>query len=99
MSNESQPVMLHILGKEYPVVCPPGEKEALLTAARYLSEKMKEIKSSGKVIGVERVIVMAALNITHELLRERGQKEGLREQSKQIQALQHKIEVALEECR
>lgn len=99
MSDESQPVMLHILGKEYPVVCPPGEKEALLTAARHLSEKMKEIKNSGKVIGVERVIVMAALNITHELLREQGQKEGLRDQSKRIQALQHKIDAALEEYR
>ncbi len=97
MSDEAQPIMLHILGKEYRIVCPSGEEEALLTAAQYLSERMKEVRSSGKVIGVERVAVMTALNITHELLQERLQREGAREQSKRIQALQQKIEMALEQ--
>lgn len=99
MNDEAQPVMLHILGKEYRVVCPPGEEEALLTAARYLNKKMEEIKASGKIIGVERVAVMTALNITHELLREQSRKEGERELSKRIQTLRHKVEAALEECR
>lgn len=97
MSDEAQPVMLNILGKEYRIVCPSGEEEALLTAAQYLSKRMKEIRGSGKVIGVEQVAVITALNITHELLQERLQREGVREQSKRIQALQQKIEMALEE--
>lgn len=100
MNDEApQPVVLHVLGKEYRVVCPPGEEESLLTAARYLSGKMEEIKASGKIIGVERVAVMTALNIAHELLREQGKKEGERELSKRIETLRHKVEAALEECR
>jgi cell division protein ZapA len=97
MSDATEPVRLHILGKEYRVVCPSGEEESLLTAARYLNKKMKEIKNSGKVIGVERVAVMAALNITYELLQERKQKEREDEQDKRIEILQRKVEAALEE--
>ncbi|ADE16733.1 protein of unknown function DUF710 [Nitrosococcus halophilus Nc 4] len=99
MNDEAQPVVLHILGKEYRVACPPGEEEALLTAARYLNKKMEEVKVGGKIIGVERVAVMTALNITHELLKEQSRKEGERELSKRIQTLRHKVEAALEECR
>jgi cell division protein ZapA len=97
MSGATEPVRLYILGKEYRVVCPSGEEESLLTAARYLNKKMKEIKNSGKVIGVERVAVMAALNITHELLQERKQKEKEHEQDKRIEVLQRKVEAALDE--
>jgi cell division protein ZapA len=99
MNDEAQPIVLHILGKEYRVVCPSGEEEALLTAARYLSKKMEEVKSSGKIIGVERVAVMTALNIAHELLQEHSRKEGERELNERIQTLRHKVEAALEECR
>ncbi|ADJ27506.1 cell division protein ZapA [Nitrosococcus watsonii] len=99
MNDEAQPVVLHILGKEYRVVCPPGEEEALLTAARYLSQKMEEIKAGGKIIGVERVAVMSALNIAHELLREQSRKEGERELNERIKSLRHKVEAVLEECR
>ena len=50
------------------MACPQEEQEALLRAARHLDTKMREIRSSGKVFGTERIAVMAALNITHELL-------------------------------
>lgn len=99
MNDEAQPVVLHILGKEYRVVCPSGEEEALLTAARYLNKKMEEIKAGGKIIGVERIAVMSALNIAHELLREQSKQEGERELNKRIQTLRHKVEAVLEECR
>ncbi len=57
-----------ILDKEYCIACPPEERENLEDAARYLDNRMRQIRSHGKVIGTERVAVMAALNITHQLL-------------------------------
>ncbi|AJE23062.1 cell division protein ZapA [Azotobacter chroococcum] len=66
----SQPhtITVHILDKDYCIACPPEERANLESAARYLDGKMREIRSSGKVIGADRVAVMAALNITHDLL-------------------------------
>ena len=68
MSELSPPIKVQILGKEYPVSCPDDEQHELLIAARYLDEKMREIRDIGRIIGTERIAVMAALNITHELL-------------------------------
>ena len=68
MSQKSTTVEVKILDKEYLVACPEEEREALIRAARHLDGKMREIRSSGKVFGVERIAVMAALNFTHELL-------------------------------
>lgn len=64
-----------ILGKELVIACPPDEREALQAAAAHLDRRMREIQESGKVIGTERCAVMAALNISNELLRAR--KEGV----------------------
>ncbi|MBM7063229.1 cell division protein ZapA [Pseudomonas sp. UL073] len=61
-------VTVHILDKDYCINCPPEERANLESAARYLDGKMREIRMSGKVIGADRVAVMAALNITHDLL-------------------------------
>ncbi|WP_017938092.1 cell division protein ZapA [Zestomonas thermotolerans] len=61
-------VTVHILDKDYCIACPPEERANLESAARYLDGKMREIRMSGKVIGADRIAVMAALNITHELL-------------------------------
>ena len=61
-------VSVDILDKEYQVACPPDEEAALTQAARYLDQHMRDIRSTGKVIGLERVAIMAALNISHELL-------------------------------
>ncbi len=68
MSNKPEAVEVRILEKEFRVACPPGEKESLLQAAEHLNEKMKEIRNSGKIIGSDRIAIMAALNITHEML-------------------------------
>jgi len=62
------PICLTILGKDYRVACREEEAEPLQAAATYLDEKMQAIRTSGRVIGIERVAVMAALNISHELL-------------------------------
>ena len=61
-------VSVTILGKDYQVSCPEEEVEALTNAARYLDQKMADIRASGKVVGLDRIAVMAALNISHELL-------------------------------
>ena len=67
-SNETVTVTVNILDKDYQVACPQSEVEALKVSARYLSEQMESIRSSGKVLGPDRSAVMAALNITNELL-------------------------------
>ncbi len=64
----SKGVNVKILGKDYQVACPEDLTHHLLDAALLLDNRMKEIRSSGKVIGVERIAVMAALNLAHELL-------------------------------
>lgn len=61
-------VTVHILDKDYCITCPQEERANLESAARYLDSKMREIRMGGKVIGADRIAVMAALNITHELL-------------------------------
>jgi cell division protein ZapA len=67
-----------ILGREYRVACGAGEREALLQAVAYLDARMREIRDSGKVSGVDRIAVMAALNIANELLRDRREHEARR---------------------
>ena len=59
---------LQIMDSEYRIACPPDEREALLTAAQHLNDTMLGIRNTGKVVGIERIAVMAALNISYELL-------------------------------
>lgn len=66
--SEETPISVQIMDSEYRVSCPPDEKEALLAAAQHLNDTMLDIKNTGKVAGAERIAVMAALNISYELL-------------------------------
>ena len=66
--SELSTVAVTILGKEYQVSCPADEVDALTRAARFLDGKMDEIRASGKVVGLDRIAVMAALNITNEFI-------------------------------
>lgn len=68
MSSELRPVTVSILDKDYLVTCSDEEREQLHTAVAFLNQKMQDVKNGGKVIGTERIAVMAALNIAHELL-------------------------------
>ncbi len=68
MPQHPTTVEVDILDKEYLVACPEESREALRQAARHLDAKMREIRASGKVFGTERIAVMAALNITHDML-------------------------------
>ncbi len=75
MTDKTSVASVNILDKEYRVACPNENQDALYSAARYLNDKMQEIRSSGKVIGTERIAVMAALNISYELMQSREQNE------------------------
>jgi len=59
---------ISIMGREFRISCSDNEQKELLKATEYLNNKMREIRDAGKVIGVERIAIMAALNITHEFL-------------------------------
>ena len=74
--SEANTLDVKILEKSYLISCPEDKKIALTEAAAHLDHKMREIRSSGKVHGVERIAVMAALNITHELLENNRDNEG-----------------------
>jgi cell division protein ZapA len=67
MSNP-QPISITILDKEYKVACPAGEQAALLASAKYLDEKMREVRDSGNILGAERIAVITALNIANDFL-------------------------------
>ena len=68
MSAEPKGLQINVMGREFRVACPEGEQKGLLDAVDYLNKKMGEIRDNGKVIGLERIAIMAALNIAHELL-------------------------------
>ncbi len=68
MSDTPQTVSVRILDKAYQVACPADEVDSLTEAAKFLDQRMAEIRTSGKVVGLDRIAVMAALNITHEFL-------------------------------
>ncbi len=70
--SDALSVTVRIMGREYTVVCPPDEHEALVASADFLNERMTAIRRRGKALGAERIAVMAALNISRELLEVRG---------------------------
>ena len=61
-------ITVNILDKEYQVACPEEQQAELIVSAKYLDKQMRTIRDTGKVIGLERIAVMAALNISYELL-------------------------------
>ena len=66
--SEAKSLQISIMGREFRVACPEEEQAGLLEAVDYLNKKMLEIRDAGKVIGLERIAIMAALNIAHEFL-------------------------------
>jgi cell division protein ZapA len=96
-----RPVRITILGKEYHIVCPQDERDGLMEAARQLESKMDEIRDSGRVFGAERIAVMAALNVTHELLLSGKNKDSEQvlepELHERVNSLQHRIDIVLTE--
>ncbi len=93
---ESKPVSIHIMGNEYHVASPADEVEKLEQAAKALDKRMREIKEGGRIMGLERVAVMAALNLSYELMHgERTSAEESNEINQRIKKLQEKVDSAL----
>lgn len=89
-------VTVRILDKEYAIACPPEEKPALLESVEVLSGKMREIRDSGKVVGLDRIAVIAALNVTHDMLRLRARDRRVEtEFSARLRALRERADAAL----
>ena len=65
-------VTISLLGREFRVACPEGEQKQLMASVDYLNRRMKEVRDTGKVVGNERIAIMAALNIAHELMSNPG---------------------------
>ena len=86
---------IHILGKEYQVNCPPEERDALERSAELLNEKMEEIRSGSQIIGLERIAVMAALNLAHDFIQTEQSAEQNSFASDVLQTMNSKIDSAL----
>lgn len=99
MSTEKTNTLdIKILDRDLRVACPEDERAELLDAVAYLDKRMREIRDAGKVTSVERIAIMAALNITHELLTTRlGSGFDMSEFKRRIQSMQATIDAALAE--
>lgn len=91
MNNE--PLNLNIMGRDFCITCPDEEREEILLAAAYLDKKIQEIKAEGKVIDSDRIAIIAALSISHELLTLRnGTSFDMDEFKRRIASLKKKVD-------
>jgi cell division protein ZapA len=99
----SQPhtVTVKILDKDYQVACPEDQEAQLVVSARYLDKQMRSIRDTGKVIGLERIAVMAALNISYELLQasEHSDSNETQPAGEPVNRLNRKLDDALYQLR
>jgi len=93
MSSDKNTTEITLLDRKYLIACPPQEQEDLLRAAHHLNQKMSEIRRAGKILSMERLSIMAALNITNEML----QRDDVNHNHEtQISRLTQKLDSALE---
>ena len=98
MTANGARVSVRILDKEYQVACPQEEHDDLLRCAQLLNQRMREIRDSGKIIGLDRIAVMAALNITHDLIAaDRADNKVDDALGDRIRMLRERVEAALEQ--
>lgn len=91
----TKPIDIAILGREFTVSCTDEERQGLLEAVDYLDNKMREIRDAGKIIGAERIAMMAALNISHELLNTRSGGIDVGDIKRRMFTMQSQIDEAL----
>jgi cell division protein ZapA len=85
VSEESIPVTVQILDKDYRIACAPGEEQGLMDCARMLDKRMREVRQNGRVIGADRIAVMAALNVIYELMQKGSAAASERERLVRLQ--------------
>ena len=95
--SEAKSLQVAIMGREFRVACPEEEQAGLLEAVDYLNKKMLEIRDGGKVIGLERIAIMAALNIAHEMLSAKGGGFDLSDLKRRMTRMETVIDQAMSE--
>lgn len=96
-NTQNKGVNITIMGRDFSVACPPEEQDELLEAAAFLDKNMKDIQKTGKIIGAERCAIMAALNITNDLLKLQKATAGQEQIQGRLEALQERIDDVLHE--
>jgi len=95
-SDKTNTLDVTILDREFRVACPPEERAELLDSVAYLDKNMREIRDAGKITSVERIAIMAALNITHELLTVRlGNGFDMSDFKRRMESMQAAIDTVL----
>jgi cell division protein ZapA len=96
-TREKGALTISLMGREFRVACPEGEEKQLLASVDYLNRKLREVRDTGKVVGNERIAIMAALNIAHEYLSNRPGAASLDAGAfrGRIEAMQETVESAL----
>jgi cell division protein ZapA len=96
-AREKGALTISLMGREFRVGCPEGEEKQLLASVDYLNRKLREVRDTGKVVGNERIAIMAALNIAHELLSNYPNAPGFDAAAfrGRIEAMQETVESAL----
>ena len=93
----ARPLSVRILEKDYFVACAPNERSELLDSAEFLNNRMREIRDSGKIVGLDRIAVMAALNLAHEVIRLRANSTGNEQEfGHRLKTLRERVETSLE---
>ena len=96
MSEDRTVLTVRILDKEYRISCPPEERESLIGAARELNERMRSMRDGTKVLGAERMAVMAALNVIHEREQTTSKQVGVLDSAREtVQKLESKLDAAI----
>jgi cell division protein ZapA len=95
--SKTEALTIKIMDKEYRVACPLEEKDNLLASADLLNNKLKEIKQQGSVIGTERIAIMAALNLSHDILHNQSLSAENNDLNKRIDALSERITDSMRE--
>jgi cell division protein ZapA len=96
MSDRNVRVSVRILEKEYQVACLPEERAELLDSAEFLNAKMREIRDGGNIVGLDRIAVMAALNLSHELLKVRNRSdESQGDATRKVRQMRERVETVL----
>jgi len=95
-TREPARVSVRILEKEYALVCPYDERSALLDSAEFLNARMREVRDSGKVVGLDRIAVMVALNLANEFLKLKSREAKLEsDASTRVKNLRERVETQL----
>lgn len=95
--SESRGVDVNIMGRDFTVSCTDEERPALINAVNYLDKKMRDIQATGKIVGAERIAVMAALNIAHELLSAKSGDFDIGDFKRRIEVMQERIDAVVME--